>query len=1491
MSENIDERVVAMNFDNGNFKKNAADTITTLDKLKQNLNMDAAKKSLDDLSESGKRFSLQGIGAGIEGIADKFKMLSIVGITALVNIANKAVDAGLQVAKSLTIDPIKAGLDEYELKLGSIQTILANTSAAGTNLADVSGALNDLNTYADKTIYNFGAMTKNIGLFTNAGIGIVDATSMIKGFSNAAAASGTSAEGAAGAAYQLSQALSAGTIRLMDWKSLTNAGMGNKNMQNGLIDIAGAMGMLNKNTTDSKTIQGNFNASLEKNWLSADVMSNFLKIMAGDMTDAEMAQLGLTKAQIKSFKAQQKIAEEAATKVRTATQLMGTLKEAVGSSWSQTFELFIGDFNEATDLWTNVNNRLSGMIQASGDARNNLVQGWKELGGRDVLIDGLTNAFDALLGIIKPIKEAFQDIFPPVTVGQLIVMTRKFKEFTENLKIGEETADKVKRVFKGVFAVFDIGIQIVKGIFGVFKGLFSQASAGAGGFLDFAAKIGDWLVRVDEAVKKGDALKNFFATLAAVIQWPIDKIKEAVAWFKTLFTTKLDLSGFSAFFNLFGERMQPLIDLLKKGRDMIKNFLSGGGDAKPKGDNPIIKFINGLSKALLNAVKSIDYNHIFDALNTGLLIGIILLVRKLMKIDIIDKFFGGIVGTAKGGFMRVINSISGVFGQLTSNLKAMQNQIKAKTLLMIAGAVALLAASAVALSMVDSKKLAGALGAITIMMGDLMASLKILESGTGTKGMAKLPLLTASLILFAIAIDLLTISVVRLSKLDWESLARGLTGVTVLITTLVAASQLLSKNPTGMMAGAAAMVVMAGAIGLLTISVKTLADLSWAELLRGLTGIVVVMGALIATSKLMSGGKDSLIKAAIFFALAKTVLTLALAVKLLSGIDPSQMVQGLAAMGTILGMLIIFSKTTGNAKGLGASAVGMLLIAAAMKILVVVVQQFATMSWEEMGRGLAGMAGALVGIAVAMQLMPKNMLITAASLAIVAYSLGLIAKVMVIFGGFNWTQIAKAMVTLAGSLAIIAGAMYLMTGALPGAIALIIVAGALTLLVPVLQALGAMAWGDIVKGLVALVGVFLVLGVSALILAPVVPIILALGIAIGLLGIGLMAVGAAVLLFALGMTALAALGATGAAALTLVITAILALIPLAMQKLGEGIVAFAKVISESGPTFVAAMTTLLTSILMTVNKMAPQIASTFLMLITLLIETLVKAVPKFVDGGMRIVTGILNGIAKNIGKLMDAAANLIVKFLEGMGRNLPKILKAGAQLVIDFMNGIADTIRTKAADFRKAGWNIASAIIEGMTGGLTDGIKKVVNVAKNIGKAALDGVKGILGINSPSKEFGWVADMSVLGLVNTFNTSTKKVYDAAGIVGDSALQGVKDSMSGLPDAINTNLDLQPKITPVLDLTEMKKGAAEASTLMKSPTLDLGGVVSKATSAGTGYQANKDLAAAAATSTDAPLIKQEFNQYNTSPKTLGDAEIYRQTKNLISAAKGALDTNA
>lgn len=332
MSVDIESKIVDLKFKADDFQKNISGALSSLSALDRAILSGGSKEGLTNVADAA------------DGVAGRFSALQAVALGVFATIGSRAVDLGMQMLRGMTLEPILDGFGEYELKMGSIQTILANTSKAGTTLDDVSRAFEDLNAYSDKTIYNFADMTKNIGLFTNAGIGLQDATDMIRGFSNEAASSGVSAEAAAGAAYQLSQALSAGTIRLMDWRSLTNVGMGSQNMKQSLVDIAEAMGTFTDTTITGEIAMQNFNGSLEEQWLTADVMTNYLKIQAGVMTDEQMRNIGLTNEQIEAFKKQQEIAEAAATKIRTFSALTGTIKESIGSTWAATFELIIGEY-------------------------------------------------------------------------------------------------------------------------------------------------------------------------------------------------------------------------------------------------------------------------------------------------------------------------------------------------------------------------------------------------------------------------------------------------------------------------------------------------------------------------------------------------------------------------------------------------------------------------------------------------------------------------------------------------------------------------------------------------------------------------------------------------------------------------------------------------------------------------------------------------------------------------------------------------------------------------------------------------------------------------------------------------------------------------------------------------------------------------------------------------------------------------------------------
>ena len=424
MSKTVDERVVSMQFDNKKFEQNVQTTMKTLERLKSKLNLKGAAKGLEDVDKATKKLDMTPLTNGIHKVGLKFSALQVAATTALANIANSAVNAGKRLISAFTIDPIKTGLQEYETQINAVQTILANTQSKGTTLDQVNTALDELNRYADMTIYNFTEMTRNIGTFTAAGVDLDTSVSAIKGIANLAAVSGSTSQQASNAMYQLSQALSSGTVKLMDWNSVVNSGMGGQVFQDALKETARVHGIA---IDDMIKDEGSFRETLQHGWLTSAILTETLSKFTGDLSEEQLKSMGYTEEQIKEIIKLGKTANDAATKVKTFTQLMDTLKEAAQSGWTQTWEILIGDFEEAKALWTSVSDVFSEIINSSAEARNNMLQAWADAGGRGMIIDSFKNAFKALLSVINPIKEAFREIFPATTSNQLLKITENIK--------------------------------------------------------------------------------------------------------------------------------------------------------------------------------------------------------------------------------------------------------------------------------------------------------------------------------------------------------------------------------------------------------------------------------------------------------------------------------------------------------------------------------------------------------------------------------------------------------------------------------------------------------------------------------------------------------------------------------------------------------------------------------------------------------------------------------------------------------------------------------------------------------------------------------------------------------------------------------------------------------------------------------------------------------------------------------------------------------
>nr|DAQ19099.1 MAG TPA: tail tape measure [Caudoviricetes sp.] len=1305
MSTTIDQRVVEMQFDNKQFERNVATSMSTLDKLKQSLNLSGASKGLENVGTATKKCDMSGLSGAVQTVQAKFTALEVMAVTALANITNSAINAGKRLVSSLTIDPIKMGFQEYETQINAIQTILANTSSKGTTLEQVNSALDELNTYADKTIYNFTEMTRNIGTFTAAGVDLDTSVSAIKGIANLAAVSGSTSQQASTAMYQLSQALASGTVKLMDWNSVVNAGMGGQVFQDALKETARLHGVAIDEMIES---EGSFRETLKTGWLTSEVLTETLAKFTGDLNEEQLRTMGYTEDQIQAILKMGQTANDAATKVKTFTQLFDTLKEAAQSGWTQSWEIIIGDFEEAKELLTEVSDIFGGLIGASADARNAVLQGWKDLGGRTEIIEALRNTFEGVMSIVTPIKEAFKEIFPPITAQQLYAFSEGLRKLTEHLKLSDETSANLKSTFKGLFAILDIVKQAFSAVFNAVKPLFGGLDDLGGGILSVTGACGDWLVKLNETIKTTDIFNK-------VVQGVVDFVKAAATAVKDFIKSVAEKFNFPGLeiFHSFLERVQERMSQVGEAASAMKSGvvvaleIMGEALANSKflqalealwqGVKTIVggiaSALGSLTGGLVEKIGNADFSGALDIINSLIAGGIGVGLMKFLK-SVTDTF---------KGFQDITDGIVDIFDGVRGCLEAYQTQLKAGTLLKIAGAIGILAASIIAISLIDSDKLAAALGAITVLFADLMGSMAIFGKISGNlTGVFKT---TTVMLGLSVAVLILASALKKIGDLDFKQLVTGLVGVVGLTATMVAAAKILGSGSSTMIKGATQMVIFSAAIKILASACEDLSKLSWEDLAKGLVGVGVLMAEISLFLNTAKFSGKSITTATGIVILAAAIKILASACEDFGQMEWGEIGKGLAAIGALLAEVALFTNLTGNAKHVISTGVALIAIGAAMKIFASAVQDMSNLTWEELAKGLAGMAGALLAVTAAVNFMPKNMISIGAGLIAVSTALVIMASALDKLGGMSWEGIAKGLVALGGSITILAVGLNVMTGTLPGSAALLVAAAALAVLTPVLSILGAMSWESIAKGLVSIAGAFAVIGVAGLVLTPLVPTILGLGAAFALIGVGVLGIGAGLLAagaglsaVAVGFTALATAGAAGAtaivASLTVIITGVASLIPAVIEKIGEGIIAFCKVIADGAPAIGEAVKAVVLS----------------------LVDVMVECVPALADGVLAILAGLLAALVEYTPQIVDSLFQFLIGILEGVARNLPGLIKAAIDVLMAFFAGVVDAL---------SGIDV-EVLIKGIAGiGLLSAIMLALAAVAALVPAAMVGVLGM----------------------------------------------------------------------------------------------------------------------------------------------------------------------
>lgn len=442
MGKQIDERVVEMRFENGQFESNVKQSMSTIERLKSALKFNDQSKGLENVAAATKKVDMNQLAGSVDKVKVSFSALQVVAATTLSRITNSALTAGKNIVSALTLDPVISGFQEYETKMNAVQTIMANVSSKGKTIADVNAVLDELNHYADKTIYNFTEMTRNIGTFTAAGVDLNTAATAIQGISNLAATAGSNSTQASTAMYQLSQALAAGTVKLQDWNSVVNAGMGGEIFQEGLKQTAREMG-IQVDAMIKKS--GSFRESLKEGWISADVLNTTLKKFTVEGAEQYCKQMEASGKYTKEMSAkvieQARTMEDAATKIKTFTQLWDTLKESAQSGWTESWEIIIGDFEQAKETLSKLGEMLTGFVQKAADRRN------------AILRDAMGGGEDAWKQIGSMVENAgikmddFQKKMIEVGKKHGVVTDQMIKDaggFTESLKSGWASADIVK---------------------------------------------------------------------------------------------------------------------------------------------------------------------------------------------------------------------------------------------------------------------------------------------------------------------------------------------------------------------------------------------------------------------------------------------------------------------------------------------------------------------------------------------------------------------------------------------------------------------------------------------------------------------------------------------------------------------------------------------------------------------------------------------------------------------------------------------------------------------------------------------------------------------------------------------------------------------------------------------------------------------------------------------------------------------------------------
>ena len=1062
MSTTVDERVVSMQFDNAQFERNASQSMSTLDKLKKALKFEKTAESLDTLSEATKRLDFSPMVDGLETVEEKFSAMEVIAVTTLVNITNSVVNAGKQLAKSLSVDQIASGWGKYNQKIQSVQTIINST---GMSLEEVNDVLSQLMWFSDETSFSFTDMTQALAQMTSSGGKVEKLIPLITGIANATAFAGKGANEFSRAIYNLNQSYGAGYLNYTDWRSLELAGVDSKTLKQVIIDTGVAMGKIKKGTV---TVS-NFSQTLKSKWADISVMeaafgrfselsqaayelvkNGEVKLIDGTIfkADVETASDAIDLLADK-FDSIASTAFESAQEYKSFSDAISATKDAVSSGWMKTFDIIFGNLEESKELWTDVGDALWEVFAKGAKARNEMLQGWKDLGGRNSLIQSFWNVWESVGKIITPIKESFRDIFPSVTAEQLADITSKLKDFTEKLKISDETAKKFKHTFKGLFSILDIFKKTVSAVIKPIGQLIGSEGLKnfVNLFLDAAASVGDSLTALNENFDTTN-ISESFSKMVGIVSDAMNNATEKIKGFGNIISEIASKIG-STIPKVVGEiweSMKTVFGWMSENITATDIFagLAGGG---------IFKIAIKLARLVSN---------IKETLEDGGLMGLI---------------FGGKKGD-KESSKGIADTFKEILGSVNETLQSFTSGIKVTSVVAIAVAIGILSSALRKISEINVAgliKSLSAVGVLFVMLTKTFSTMnKKLADGRG-KGLIGA---SFSLILIATAINTLAKAIEKIGNLQLSAVAKGIVGVGAGLFILVKGIKAIDKIKIPFRTSIS-IIALAKACSILGDALKKFGEMTWGSIARGLAAMGGALAELVAVTKYLNK-KFGLLNAISIDIIILGLNKLANALAKFGAMSWEQITRGLVAMGLALLEVSKFSSVITKLGKWSALLGGITIdiIILGLNKLANALAKFGEMSWEQIGHGLVAMGGALGELGLAVGLIGKlagwSGLLGGIIIDTVTLGLNKLADALVKLGSMSWDEVKHGLAAMGlalteiGVVSGVLGHLAKFAGLL-GSVSLWVAIQGINDLADAFKKFGSMSWDEIGRGLSSMV--------------------------------------------------------------------------------------------------------------------------------------------------------------------------------------------------------------------------------------------------------------------------------------------------------------------------------------------------------------------------------------------------------------------------------------